>query len=207
MLARPQIVQGGSCGDERPNGESKDHVGPWPEGNCDHPGATRSPQSRPREGRRPTVAHVAAPSSRLRDITLTRAPRPQNASPNPATIAARFTYHPSFAPPSSDVPIWRYIDMPKLVALLETEALFFARLDTQPDRFEGSLLRSDIGDGALDELGSHPTALATCVRPSHSFVRGRSLAAGTSVSTSRRQCGTCMRKEAAASQFALPRDG
>ncbi len=41
-------------------------------------------------------------------------------------------------PQNTNVKIWRYMDLPKLVAFLETESLHFARADTLGDKFEGS---------------------------------------------------------------------
>lgn len=50
--------------------------------------------------------------------------------------------HPVVAPcqpPDSNIKIWRYMDVTKLVALMETQSLHFARADTLQDPFEGSL--------------------------------------------------------------------
>lgn len=41
-------------------------------------------------------------------------------------------------PPDDDQTIWRYLDFTKFVSLLETRALFFARVSTLDDPFEGS---------------------------------------------------------------------
>ncbi|EGR1558865.1 DUF2971 domain-containing protein [Vibrio parahaemolyticus] len=43
--------------------------------------------------------------------------------------------------------LWRYLDLAKLVSLLETETLFFARMDTFDDPFEGAT-----PEGYLNEL-------------------------------------------------------
>jgi hypothetical protein len=43
------------------------------------------------------------------------------------------------APSNLDTPLWRYMDLPKFLALLEDEALYFARADTMADRFEGAM--------------------------------------------------------------------
>lgn len=46
--------------------------------------------------------------------------------------------------PSCDVPadehsrIWRYLDLPKFISLLDTRTLYFARADKLSDRFEGT---------------------------------------------------------------------
>ena len=46
----------------------------------------------------------------------------------------------AFRPPSSRrIKLWRYMDFPKFVALLNSEALFFSRTDLLGDSFEGSL--------------------------------------------------------------------
>jgi hypothetical protein len=68
--------------------------------------------------------------------------------------------------PSSDEAIWRYMDLPKLISLLSTKALFFARSDFLGDPFEGSLptatvqsredeVRNRDPDGADDEIDSY----------------------------------------------------
>ena len=44
-------------------------------------------------------------------------------------------------PSDGGIKIWRYMDLPKLVAFLETESLHFARADTLGDPFEGSWTR------------------------------------------------------------------
>ena len=50
--------------------------------------------------------------------------------------------HPVVAPcqpPDSSIRVWRYMDVTKLVAFMETRSLHFARADTLGDPFEGSL--------------------------------------------------------------------
>jgi hypothetical protein len=48
--------------------------------------------------------------------------------------------HPSFVPPADlDVPIWRYLDLDRLVALISTSCLFFPRADLLGDPLEGTL--------------------------------------------------------------------
>jgi hypothetical protein len=50
-------------------------------------------------------------------------------------------YHPAFEPPTDpDVCIWRYQDLAKLLNLLQRARLFFPRVDTLDDPFEGSYL-------------------------------------------------------------------
>ena len=43
-----------------------------------------------------------------------------------------------FQPSDGSMKIWRYIDLPKLIAFLETKSLHFARADTLGDAYEGS---------------------------------------------------------------------
>ena len=66
----------------------------------------------------------------------------------PADIA-----HPVVAPcqpPDSGIKVWRYMDVTKLVALMQSRSLHFARADTLGDPFEGSLhLRNRIGNEQL----------------------------------------------------------
>jgi hypothetical protein len=55
------------------------------------------------------------------------------------------TNHPVFTAPSDpNVPIWRYMDFPKYVAMLESQALFFARADLLGDPFEGSISKANL---------------------------------------------------------------
>lgn len=47
--------------------------------------------------------------------------------------------HPVFLPPDDpDAAVWRYMDLPKLVALLSRQSLWFARADTLGDPHEGA---------------------------------------------------------------------
>ena len=43
-----------------------------------------------------------------------------------------------FQPSDGSIKIWRYIDLPKLIAFLETRSLHFARADTVEDPYEGA---------------------------------------------------------------------
>ncbi len=53
--------------------------------------------------------------------------------------------HPVFtAPEDLKIPIWRYMDFTKYVALLESRALFFARADLLGDPFEGSISKANM---------------------------------------------------------------
>ena len=50
----------------------------------------------------------------------------------------------SFQPPDRNMKIWRYMDLTKLIDLLETGSLYFARADTLDDPYEGSLTRCNV---------------------------------------------------------------
>ena len=53
--------------------------------------------------------------------------------------------HPVFAAPENPaIPIWRYMDFTKYVAMLESRALFFGRADLLGDAFEGSISKTTI---------------------------------------------------------------
>jgi hypothetical protein len=57
----------------------------------------------------------------------------------------RYEEHPVFiAPDDHDAMIWRYVDFAKLVSLLDTSSLWFARSDTLGDEFEGSYSRRNL---------------------------------------------------------------
>ena len=50
----------------------------------------------------------------------------------------------AFQPTNSNMKIWRYLDLPKLIDFLQTRSLRFARADTLGDPFEGSLTKGNI---------------------------------------------------------------
>lgn len=53
--------------------------------------------------------------------------------------------HSSFeSPKDENVKIWRYIDFTKLVSLIDSRRLFFSRLDTFDDPFEGSYTKINV---------------------------------------------------------------
>lgn len=57
----------------------------------------------------------------------------------------RYQSHEVLTPPDDpNAAIWRYMDFTKLVALLESASLFFARADTLGDEFEGSYSRFNL---------------------------------------------------------------
>jgi hypothetical protein len=50
--------------------------------------------------------------------------------------------HPNFSHPTDrTIALWRYMDLSKFVALLQTGKLYFARADKLGDPFEGSVTR------------------------------------------------------------------
>ena len=59
-------------------------------------------------------------------------------------IEARCEEHEVCKSPPEAATIWRYIDFTKLISLLETQRLFFARADTFDDPFEGSITRPNV---------------------------------------------------------------
>ena len=56
-----------------------------------------------------------------------------------------FEEHSVFQAPSDpSIYIWRYIDLPKYISLLDERALYFCRMDKLVDQFEGSLPKPNI---------------------------------------------------------------
>jgi hypothetical protein len=49
-----------------------------------------------------------------------------------------------FNPPPDDAKIWRYMDFSKYVSFLDTQALYFARVDRLEDQFEGTYSRANL---------------------------------------------------------------
>jgi hypothetical protein len=79
--------------------------------------------------------------------------------------------HEIFTPPEDPTAtIWRYMDFTKLVSLLETKSLFFARADKLGDAFEGSMphqnvnqreaLWPDVDDATARDFSNERQALA-----------------------------------------------
>jgi hypothetical protein len=61
------------------------------------------------------------------------------ASP-PQEVSCHYETHPVFVSPENpEATIWRYLDFTKLISLVSTRQLFFARVDTFDDPFEGSI--------------------------------------------------------------------
>jgi hypothetical protein len=60
-------------------------------------------------------------------------------------VLVRYEEHPVFdAPGDLDATIWRYLDFTKLVSLLDTGSLYFARANQLGDDFEGSYSRGNV---------------------------------------------------------------
>ena len=51
---------------------------------------------------------------------------------------SNYTEHEVFKTPQPDTILWRYLDFPKFVSILEMSALYFTRLDLMDDPFEGT---------------------------------------------------------------------
>ena len=49
--------------------------------------------------------------------------------------------HRVFTPPPNEAVLWRYMDLPKFIAMLDARSLFFTRADKLGDPFEGSYSR------------------------------------------------------------------
>jgi len=81
----------------------------------------------------------------LRETKLAKA---LDLPPDPIPITATFSPHSSFDTPDDRLTLWRYIDLPKLISMLRHRSIFFARLDSLPDRFEGSLPSRTLDDEA-----------------------------------------------------------
>lgn len=52
-----------------------------------------------------------------------------------------YVQHPHLDEPPNDTVLWRYIDIAKLVSLLEDEALYFPAVTVLEDKYEGQLTR------------------------------------------------------------------
>jgi hypothetical protein len=60
--------------------------------------------------------------------------------------------HTSFQnKPADNESVWRYMDIARYVALLETEALYFSRADHMSDKWEGSLDYLSLRDAGIKE--------------------------------------------------------
>ena len=70
-----------------------------------------------------------------------------------------FKAHPNLITPDSPTVLWRYLDLAKLLFLLEHDALWFARLDTLGDPYEGLPPKPFI-----DEMWAHAEAVPEAER-------------------------------------------
>ncbi|MDP8239772.1 MAG: hypothetical protein P9X24_11845 [Candidatus Hatepunaea meridiana] len=52
-----------------------------------------------------------------------------------------YEQHKSFTEPADDVIIWRYLDLPKFIAMLQNNSLYFSRIDLLNDPMEGAIQR------------------------------------------------------------------
>jgi hypothetical protein len=66
-----------------------------------------------------------------------------------------FADHPELTAPDLDTTLWRYMDLARLLSLLEKRALWFARLDTLGDPYEGRPPKP-----VIDELWDIPAHIA-----------------------------------------------
>ncbi len=80
--------------------------------------------------------------------------------------------HPHCNPPPPSATLWRYVDFTKFVSILETNALFFTRVDKLGDDFEGSFPRGNIevdpssyGDPLLADLTKRHRYFVKEIRP------------------------------------------
>ncbi|MEM6645654.1 MAG: hypothetical protein AAF730_05340 [Bacteroidota bacterium] len=52
--------------------------------------------------------------------------------------------HSAFSPPNTNLTLWRYMDLTKLLSLLENRRLFFARADMFDDPYEGTWSKAGV---------------------------------------------------------------
>lgn len=65
-----------------------------------------------------------------------------------------YQVHRVFETPADDTKIWRYMDLPRFVSMLQRQAIFFSRADRLGDPYEGSLTQP-----TLAALGAQADAL------------------------------------------------
>lgn len=74
----------------------------------------------------------------------------------PGTEPRRIVHVPPQAIPPAETQLWRFMDFPKLVSLLERKALFFPRANELEDQFEGTWSRATLqrleGSAELDVI-------------------------------------------------------
>lgn len=74
--------------------------------------------------------------------------------------------------PPPDTPVWRYVSLAKLLAMLQSRALFLSRADLFDDHFEGAFSEGSLRDFERDWGAEYPENLVTFTRwiPCRSFV-------------------------------------
>jgi hypothetical protein len=74
--------------------------------------------------------------------------------------------------PDASTPIWRYLDLPKFLALLRTRALYLCRADLFGDPFEGSFTEGSLREHEQEFSSKFPDNLVTMTQwiPCRSFV-------------------------------------
>lgn len=79
---------------------------------------------------------------------------PGESIPESAKIERRLE-HPCFPQPArSEVSVWRYMDLSKLISLLDSQSLYLSRLDMLSDPYEGTLTAKTI-EGISEFLKRH----------------------------------------------------
>jgi len=62
----------------------------------------------------------------------------------PSDSPVNDSQHPSFDRPPAKARLWRYLDLPKYLAMLDTGSLWFSRADLLGDPFEGSMSQANL---------------------------------------------------------------
>ena len=102
----------------------------------------------------------------------------------PGTLPISTMRVPSEAIPGAETQLWRFIDFPKFVSLLDQRALFFTRADKLEDPFEGTwsnatlqLLKGTV-EREIIEQDEHVVLRSTATKQSLKLVRPFSVAYG-----------------------------
>lgn len=79
--------------------------------------------------------------------------------------------HPAVTPPRENVTLWRYMDLTKLLSLLETRALHFSRIDQFEDPYEGVWSLAGVREARreFERQGHPPEALEQLINQTDSF--------------------------------------
>jgi streptogramin lyase len=118
-------------------------------GSVAHIGLSGGTLASPRDSEEPSLIAtdpMVLPRKLEHSLQETRVTMASDLPPDPSPITATFSPHPSFETPDDNLTLWRYIDLAKLISMLRHRSIFFARLDSQTDRFEGSLLSRTLDD-------------------------------------------------------------